>query len=207
MQNQSNAAQERFPHTSEMLHALLEPNTADRITVSDFIGGLKNRVLGIIMLTFSIPCIIPMPPGVAAACGLVLLSCGIHLILGLETLWLPKLIASRSLSSAILERIVRRTLPVVQHLERLCRPRWSAVTSRSGRSFIGIMVVIQSIVLILPIPVLGNLPPGVAVGVIALGLVERDGFVILIGLILSILAIGIASAVAWAALFGFSSLF
>ena len=47
--------------------------------------------------------------------------------------------------------------------------------------------------MILPIPLLGNMPPGFAASVIAIGMTERDGLVVLIGTLVSAIAIAIAS--------------
>jgi hypothetical protein len=49
------------------------------------------------------------------------------------------------------------------------------------------------IIMILPIPFLGNMPPGFAASVIAIGMTERDGLVVLIGTLVSAIAIAIAS--------------
>jgi hypothetical protein len=54
--------------------------------------------------------------------------------------------------------------------------------------------------MILPIPFLGNMPPGFAATVIAIGIIERDGLVVLIGALVSVLASALASVATWAAI-------
>ena len=54
--------------------------------------------------------------------------------------------------------------------------------------------------MILPIPLIGNMPPGAAAAVIAVGITERDGVVVLAGLIGATAAILIAGAATWAIL-------
>jgi hypothetical protein len=61
--------------------------------------------------------------------------------------------------------------------------------------------------MILPIPFLGNMPPGVAASVIALGMTERDGLIVLAGLVVSVAAIAIASAATWTAILGIINFF
>jgi hypothetical protein len=56
--------------------------------------------------------------------------------------------------------------------------------------------------MILPIPFLGNMPPGFAASVIALGMTERDGLVVLIGTLASAIAIAVASVATTAAIMG-----
>jgi hypothetical protein len=57
-------------------------------------------------------------------------------------------------------------------------------------------------IMILPIPFLGNMPPGFAASVIAIGLTERDGLIVLIGMLVSTAAIALASVATWAAIVG-----
>lgn len=191
-----------FPHTSDMLLELLEQNPKREITVAELIVGLKNRVLGFVMMLFAVPCILPMPPGIPFICGLVLMTCGLHLLVGREALWLPRFVADRSIARTVLEKMVAIAVPVARRLERLCRPRWAWLTSRGGRAGTGAIVILLSIILLLPIPFIGNMPPGLAISILALGLIERDGLVILVGVLASVGAAVVTSAMAWAAIRG-----
>jgi hypothetical protein len=65
-----------------------------------------------------------------------------------------------------------------------------------------LVVAVLGFVMILPIPFIGNMPPGFAAAVIALGMTERDGLIVLIGLVVSMAAIAIASAATGAAILG-----
>ena len=47
--------------------------------------------------------------------------------------------------------------------------------------FLGIAFVILATVMSLPIP-FGNFPPGLAMALMAIGLIERDGLIIILGL-------------------------
>tara|TARA_R110002012_G_scaffold193568_2_gene361169 strand:- start:598 stop:1173 length:576 start_codon:yes stop_codon:yes gene_type:complete len=182
-----------------MLQDLTTGSQTGEIPLSEVITGLKNRVLGCIMLLFALPCVMPMPPGVPAIAGLVLLSCGIHLAIGRESLWMPSAFSRQTISRKTLESIIARAVPVARRIERLCQPRWEWATSRLGRIGIGATVIVLALILILPIPFLGNLPPGIAIAILALGIIERDGVVIILGMFASAIALAITSAMAWAA--------
>jgi hypothetical protein len=62
-------------------------------------------------------------------------------------------------------------------------------------------------IMILPIPFVGNIPPGVAATIIAVGLIELDGVVVLAGLAASIVAVAVASAATGAAILWLVNLF
>lgn len=197
-----NPVEPPYPHTSEMLFSLLQDNANQTLTLSELTAGLMNRVLGFIMIIFAIPCIIPMPPGIPFLCGIVLLSCGVHLLVGRETLWLPQRIGNKGINRSIVERTISYAVPIAYRLEKYCHPRWAWLTSQVGRAFIGAMVTVQALILLLPIPILGSLPPGVAIAVLAFGLIERDGLVIFLGFVVSIVAIVVTSTIGWATIQG-----
>lgn len=70
--------------------------------------------------------------------------------------------------------------------------------------FLGALCLILSLVLMLPIP-FGNLMPALAICIIALGILERDGYWILAGLVISVAALvwvgGLAYALMKSAIF------
>ena len=81
------------------------------------------------------------------------------------------------------------------------------MTESIGKVLIGLVLFVLGFIMILPIPFLGNMPPGFAASVIALGVTERDGLVVLVGLIVSAAAVAVASAATWAAIVGIVQFF
>jgi hypothetical protein len=67
----------------------------------------------------------------------------------------------------------------------------------------GLVLLLLSIIVALPIP-FANQPPAIAQGLIALGLIERDGVVVLIGVGVATIATAIAIAVGGGILAGIS---
>jgi hypothetical protein len=60
---------------------------------------------------------------------------------------------------------------------------------------IGLVVLFMAIILILPLPPGGNFPPALACAVLGMGLVERDGVIVHLGMIASIAATVAVTAV------------
>ena len=98
-----------------------------------------------------------------------------------------------------MNRMVVWATPLMKRLERYCRPRLPIVTDTVGKILIGIVILALGFIMILPIPFLGNMPPGFAASVIAIGMTERDGLVVLIGALASVIAIALASVATTAA--------
>ena len=201
------AGRPRPDRTSAILHALAYDGDSPRVTFGEIVAMLRNRAFGLSLLVFALPCCLPMPPGIPAACGFVIVLISLQMVFGREGLWLPRAMAARSIDRADLRRLVDRVRPYIQRLERVCRPRFAVTSARLGEAVIGLVVFLLGVILILPIPILGNVPPGIATFVIAVGVSERDGVIVLIGLLSAAAAIAVTSAAAWAALLGLSKIF
>jgi len=190
-----------------LLAAIAAAHAGDRLGVGELVHGLRNRAFGLTLLLFGIPNCIPLPPGVPIVCGIVLAFIGLQLAAGRDEPWLPRRIAERRLPAAVLTGIVERALPLVRRFERLSRPRLPAIAGPTARRMIGVVVVVLAGVLILPIPFLGNMPPGIAICIFGLGLVERDGLLVGLGFLASLVGLGVTIGATWVLVAGAASLF
>lgn len=189
----------RAPRTSELIAALPESFVEDEITLGDLVKALRNRVFGLGILLFALPNIFPMPPGVPAAMGAVLMLLGAQLAMGNSTIWMPQRLARRKIQRDTLRKVADRSVPWIQKFEKLSRPRLDMLTTPGAARFVGGMVFVLGLVLLLPFPFLGNIPPGAAACVLGLGLVERDGLIVAAGYLASALALGITGFFTWVA--------
>lgn len=192
--------------TSAVLRELAYGGTSAEVSAHEIVAGLRHRALGFSLFLFSLPCCLPMPPGIATLCGFVVALIALHLIAARQTLWLPQTIARRTINRHSLQKMAARALPPLEWLEKFLRPRLLIVTSAALKVVTGVIVLIMGLILILPIPFLGNLPPGIATTVIALGLSERDGIVILVGWLFCAAAAAITYTMGLAAITGLQSL-
>jgi hypothetical protein len=199
-----NAAQPRHPtpeRTSEVL-ATLAHGEGERVSFGEILLGLRHRAVGFATLIFSLPCCLPMPPGIPTVCGIALVIIALNLIAMRRRLWLPAVIAGKTVARSDLDRMVVRATPLMRRLERYCRPRLPMVTESVGKVLVGAVIFVLGFIMILPIPFVGNMPPAIAASVIALGMTERDGLIVVIGLVVSVGAVVVASAATWAAIVG-----
>ena len=139
-----------------------------------------------------------MPPGIPTVCGIALVIIALNLIAARQRLWLPRAIADKSVARADLQRMVERMARHLARLEKICKPRFAIVTEPVGKALIGLVILALGVVMILPIPFVGNMPPGFAASLIAIGMTERDGLIVVIGALLSVAAIAVASVATWA---------
>jgi hypothetical protein len=187
--------------TSDVLGTLAHGEGA-RVTFGEILLGLRHRAFGFATLVFSLPCCLPMPPGIPTICGIALGVIALNLIAMRRRLWLPAAIADKTVARTDLKRVVSWATPLMRRLERYCKPRLPIVTESVGKVLVGLVIFVLGAIMILPIPLLGNMPPAFAASVIAIGMTERDGLIVLIGLFVSVAAVAIASAATWAAVIG-----
>jgi hypothetical protein len=176
--------------TSEVLREI-PVGEGERIAFRDILSSLKHRAFGFTLLIFALPCCLPMPPGIPTVCGFAIVIIALNLIAARQRLWLPRAIADKDVARADLQRMVDRVVPYMERLERFCKPRFAIVTDPAGKVLTGIVLFVLGAIMILPIPFLGNMPPGFAASVIAIGMTERDGLIVLVGMAISAVAVAV----------------
>lgn len=192
--------------TSDVLRDLAVGD-GDTVAFREILAGLRHRVFGFTLLLFALPCCLPMPPGIPTVCGLAIVIIALNLVVGRQRLWLPSAIADKRVARHDLQRMVVRLVPYMEKLERICRPRFAIVTESVGKVLIGLVLFVLGFIMILPIPFIGNMPPGFAASVIAIGMTERDGLIVLIGGVVSLAAVALASVATWAAILALVNFF
>ena len=166
---------------SEILQELCEQ---DSVRIGDIIDRFGGRAFGALLFVFSIPNLLPLPPGSSTILGAPLLLLAPQLALGVSGPWLPRFVDNRSLSGADLDKAFGRLIPWVQRVERISRARIELFFGAIGDRIIGAICSALAFVLILPIP-LGNLLPALTIGFFGFALFSRDGIFAVVGYVLA----------------------
>ncbi len=181
---------------SKMLEQIAADEQRTEISFGDLLAALDGRAFGALMIIFAFPNILPSPPGLAGVLGLPLVILSAQMMMG-RLPWLPVFIARRSLPRSSFASLFTRATPWLARAEKLLRHRLAALTTAPAQKGIGLVCLILSLVLILPIP-LGNMLPSIAICLFALGVLERDGVWIIAGLLFSVFAVGFVGGMAYA---------
>lgn len=174
--------------TSEALVAIIDAFPAEEMTLRDLMEGLGERSFGFVLLLFGVLSAIAIVPGLATITAIPLLFFGLQMFVGYRTPWLPKAISERSFAKADLLATVQRAVPAMRWVETICKPRLSILTGRLAEPLLGILVFILAAVIALPGPGT-NFMPGVAIAFMAIAIIERDGLMVLLGMIVSAFAL------------------
>lgn len=175
--------------TSEKLLEIMHSNTMTKdICFEDIIKLLGPRAFGIALLFFSLPSALPFSviPGVAFVFSVPIFFFSVQIILGRNTLWLPKKIAKKNVPYQSVAKIIQKTVPYLKKAEYFLKPRWAFMTSRPLEIMNGLVILCLAILLVLPIP-FSNFIFAILLITFSLGLIEKDGVVIMLGYAASLL--------------------
>lgn len=184
----------------------LERELGPRIALGDLVSGLRDRSFAPLMVLFAVPNAFLYIPGTSALTAVPLTILALQLLVGRQSVWLPPALNDRSVDHVSFSKIVQRSLPWIERIQRLARPRiWPRPTAGIDR-LIGLVCLLMALLLLLPIP-FGNAPPALAIIALSLALSERDGVWLALGLMLSVFAIVFVSAIVGGAAFAVARIF
>jgi hypothetical protein len=178
---------------SDALRRLLREAEGRPMQIREMIEILKGRGLQMMIVLLCLPFLSPVTiPGISTPFGLAIALCGLRIAFGHKP-WLPAMILNRSISYHALEKMVQAGCRIYGKLEKVLRPRLSFFLVGPGMTMlVGAAIAVSGVALSLPIPppfILTNTIPGFAIVFLALGLMERDGVLILIGHVLTLIAV------------------
>ncbi len=173
-----------------------------KVTISHIVKMLGKNAGEIVIIIFCAPTALPTPalPVLTQILSAVVIVTLGQLLLRKKTIWLPKKLGDKELSNEIVVKTSNKLLHYHAKIEKIIKPRVTFLSSITSRSIIYFYCCALSIIVALPIP-FSNTVPSIAIIVIMLGLIERDGIIILLGVAIGI--IGVVSLF-YAYYFGFS---
>ena len=173
---------------SDILAAIADAGGA-KVTLAELDSSLGERSIGITLLILALINCIPLPPFGTTVFGLALMLIAAQVMVGRRALWLPRCMRAFGFPRAGFRKGATRFVPMLRRIEKVCRPRLSWITRGPAQQLIGLAIVLLAFVISLPIPVIGNIPPALAVVLLSISLIEEDGFLALGGLLAGLGAI------------------
>ena len=175
-----------------LLESLPDQLTGGTFRLQELLDILRGRSMAAALLLAATPQVLPLPLFLANVLALPLVLLSAQILMGREIPWLPKWMRDRPIRRSRLEQLCRRMAPILRVMERFIRPRMGGVFGK-GERLIGLAAVVISLVAVVPLPLAGWLP-GWSLVLIALGLLERDGLLVLLGVAVGAAAVGVLAA-------------
>ena len=180
--------------TSEILARLAAHPSGERVTVFEILARIRVRAFGVFLILFAAPNALPMPPGFAPLTAVFILLVATQLAMGRTALWIPKWLGYKSIPTRHLVRTIDWIVPKLARIEHWSKPRAIKLTRLRARQPIGGIIIILALIMALPIPIIGNTPPAIAITMIGFGMLQRDGVWVVVGVAMALINIAIIAA-------------
>lgn len=131
-------------------------------------------------------------PGAPTALAVVVILIAGQLLFGARSFWLPKPLLRASVKAERLQKAVRVSRGPARWIDKVLRPRLTQLAGRTGSRIVALACVLVAIA----IPPLELVPfavfaPAVAITAFGLGLLARDGVVLIVAFLASATALGL----------------
>ncbi|MEM9969887.1 MAG: exopolysaccharide biosynthesis protein [Pseudomonadota bacterium] len=168
---------------SSRLTKLANDAEGEAVTLDWVLAQLHERAFGLFLLVLALPCCIPFLYGIPQIVALPLMFVSGQMLMGRRVPWLPQKLGARSVSKGGLQTLAARAEPWLRRIEAVSRPRFETLTRAPLDRIVGLALVLFSASILVPLPGT-NTVPGFAVVVVAMGLLQRDGILVILGAIL-----------------------
>ena len=164
------------------------------LTLREIRDRLDERAFGLMILILAIPCLVPALYGVPQIVGIPILLLAGQMLVGRPEPWLPEAALKRTVSKAMLDRMADFAVKRMGWFERLSRPRLRLFAEGWAERAAAAFMILATATIVLPMT---NTVPSVALALMAVGLIQRDGLFVAGG---AAVAVGWASALATVAI-------
>lgn len=161
------------------------------VTLRDLVALLGEQGLLVFCGVLAAPFLLPLTiPGMSTVLGLPMLMIGFAVMLS-RVPWLPERLLNRSLPAATVRSVLAKVRGWAERFEHLVRPRWLALTGgRVVNGLNGALIIVAVLLLMAPLPLVPfvNSLPALAVILLCFGMAERDGGVIVLGYVVTLVS-------------------
>jgi len=178
--------------TSELLEDIIHSIKDEHVTLRDLLAMMGESGLLLLCALLSLPFLFPVSiPGVSTVfgAGIVLISAAITFN---RLPWLPQTLADRRLESGRLKPVLERGVTMLRRFDRFFKPRLMGFASGAVVNRInGLVLMGAGLLLMAPLGLIpfSNTLPGIAILLLAAGISQRDGLVVLAGHVMVVMTI------------------
>lgn len=174
---------------SGLLDKLVDENDKAKLSAGSIIERFEDRGFGPLLLIPALIALLPTGaiPGVPTLCGVTLFLICIQVAMGRSTPWLPKKLTKRKIETDKLNNAVKRAKPFVEKTERLLKPRIKVLSDTPWKNVIAGYCALAALCMI-PLEVLpfAVALPAFALTLTAIGMTNRDGVFIGVGMLVQL---------------------
>ena len=161
---------------------LADAGGEDGLTLGEIRDRLDERGFGLLILILAIPCLVPALYGVPQVIGVPIILLAAQMLIGRKEPWLPGVLLRRRAPASWLKRMADFAEKRMGWFERLSRPRLKVLAHGIGERLAAAFMILATVTIVLPMT---NTVPSVALALMSVGLIQRDGLFVLGGMVVS----------------------
>lgn len=165
---------------SSILKQISELADETEISFGAIVDALEERAFGMLIFLFAIPAMIPFLVGIQSFVALPIALLAGQMVVGQTRPWLPRRVRTQKISMETFRKMTNAVVPWLLRVERLAKPRLQFLAGRGAEPVLAILMLAFAAIIAIPGPGTNGIP-GVAVALIALAMIERDGVLAIIG--------------------------
>ncbi|RIK21293.1 MAG: protein exod [Anaerolineae bacterium] len=192
----------------ETMRRLAGSISGEKITVRELLALVGEQGLLLALMFLTLPFLIPVSiPGVSTVFGLVAILIAIGITLN-RVPWLPDRLLDRPLDAVKLAKAIESGADKFGRIDKISHPRLTRLTENAAMNrMAGLGLLLGAVLLIFPLGLVpfSNTLPAWSMLLLAAGLLQRDGVLILLGYLFLLativyfvaLAVGVLTGAQW----------
>ena len=195
----SRQADDVSQNVTRLLRRLSDEGGDAGLTLDEIRDRLDERAYGLLILLLSIPCLVPGLYGVPQVVSVAILLLAGQMLVGREEPWLPRWLLNLRAKASWLKAMADFAESKLGWIDRLSRPRLRRFADGPGEKLAAAFMILATLTIVLPMT---NTIPSVALALLSVGLIQRDGLFVIAGAAVTTAWLTILGVVATGLLFG-----
>ncbi|MEH6565239.1 MAG: exopolysaccharide biosynthesis protein [Halopseudomonas sp.] len=176
------------PHDLEQMLEHIDGLASDdqRLSMRQVVESMGSRSFGPLLLLIGMTLFSPLSgiPGMAIFAGFFVMLIAVQMLLGRKSFWLPAFILDRSVPQDKLSKAINWVKPIARRIDNLIKPRLNFMLHPSSTYLIaGLCVTVAACLPFLELVPFSSSIVGLALAILGLALVARDGLLVLIAVV------------------------
>jgi len=167
----------------QTLEAMAERAPEDGFTLREILDQLDESAFGAGLFFLALPCCIPFLYGVPQVVSLPMMALAGQMAAGQDQPWMPDKFSQRKIDRKGLTQMAKGGRKWLGWIETFSKPRLTGITGRRSERIIGLFLCLFSASIMVPLP-MTNTVPGFGVALASFGLINKDGVLVILGLLL-----------------------
>lgn len=176
---------------AQIMRRLSDEGGERGLTLGEIRDRLDERAYGLLVMLLAIPCLVPGLYGVPQVVGVVIIIVAAQLLVGREEPWLPGWVLRLHARASWLKAMADFAETRLGWIDRLSRPRLQRFSTGAGERLAAVFMILATLTIVLPMT---NTIPSIALSLLAVGLIQRDGLFVLGGVAVATAWIGLLTA-------------